>query len=406
MFFFGFSCGLPFLLVGGTLSAWLKEAGVDLTLIGFASYATFTYNFKFVWAPVMDRWCVPGLPSLGLRRGWLLAAQCLLAAALLSMAVLTPQASLAGFVVLTAIAAFAGATQDIAVDAYRVEIAPLHEQAALASTYTLGYRLGLIAGGAGALAAADHFGWGPAYLAMAALLLVPMVAVLLAREPEHAPFGGPSRRSATRDDIIAPFVEFLRRTGPVLGVALLAFIGLFKLPEQMIGVVANPFYLDAGFTKTQIAEVSKVYGVIVSLVGAFGGGFAVARFGVRRPLWLAAIAIALGNLLYIPMALNPGSVWTFVFALSLDNFGNGFGGTVLVAFLSSLVNRSYTATQYALLSSLANLPGKLIAGFSGYLVQLLGYSGFFAWSIVSIVPTLLLWLWLRPRLARIAGTVV
>ncbi len=400
MFFFGFSSGLPFLLVGATLSAWLKDAGIDLTMIGFVSYATLLYTFKFLWAPAVDRLPLPLFGRLGQRRGWLLAAQLVLALGLVGLVWMTPQSSLIGFVALVTLVAFAGATQDIAVDAYRVEIAPIEAQAALASTYTLGYRLALIASGAGTLFLADHAGWQIAYLTLAALLVVPMIAVLRAREPEHAPEKRQAKTAfaALRDGVIGPFQEFFQRCGLPLGLLLLAFVGLFKLPEQMIGVIANPFYLDCGYTKTQIAEVSKVYGVIVSLAGAFAGGFAVSRFGLRGPLLLAALGIGLGNLLYILMALNPGASWAFVLALSGDNLANGFGGTVLVAFLSGLVNRRYTATQYALLSSLANLPGKLIAGFSGVLVKSLSYSGFFALSCVSILPTVLLLLWLRPRL--------
>ncbi len=401
MFFLGFSSGLPFLLVGVTVSAWLHLAGVSLELISLISGATFAYNFKFLWAPLVDHWRIPVFCRLGQRRGWIFAAQILLAMALLGMAWLTPALSLGVFVVTIAVAAFAGATQDIAIDAYRVEIAPLEEQGALASTYTLGYRLALIASGVGALYIAQYGSWSWAYVAMAALLLIPAVAVLMAREPQQSRPRAKSVAEALRSGVIGPFREFFARGGVMLGLALLAFVGLFKLPDQMVGVVAYPFYLDTGFSLAQIAEVSKLYGVAVSLIGAFLGGFVVARWGIKRPLIVAAVAIGFSNLLFLSMAHHPGATLWFVLALSGDNLAQGFGGTVLVAFLSGLTNRQYTATQYALLSSLANLPGKVIALFSGLLVESFGYQGFFVLSSISIVPTLgLLW-WLYARLEKV-----
>jgi len=391
MLFFGLASGLPFLLVGNTLSAWLKEAGVDYGAIGLASYVTFSYNFKFLWAPLVDRFRLPLFGRLGQRRGWLMFALLLLAAGLLAMAFMPPTASLPHFVGATLLAAFAGATIDIVVDAYRVEIAPPEAQGALAATYTLGYRFGLIASGAGILLIADQVGWQRGYVTICLLLIVPIVTVLIAREPEHrvrvrerVPL-----RVAVQEGFIGPFRDFFSRYGLGLALALLLFVALFRLPDQMLGVMAYPFYLDAGFTKTQIAEVSKVYGVIIGIAGALLGGWAVTRFEMRRLLAVAALGVALSNMLYLLMAQNPGQTWAFVATLSGDNFAQGFAGPVLVAFMSGLVNRSFTATQYALLSSLANLPGKLIGGMSGFLVKDSGYPALFVISTVSIVPTLL-----------------
>ena len=399
MFFFGFSSGLPFLLVGVTLSAWLKQSGVDLALIALVSYVTLTYTLKFLWAPAVDRLRLPLLGRLGQRRSWILAAQLVLAAALAGMALLTPTASFAMFIVFNGIAAFAGATQDVAIDAYRVEIAPLEAQGGLASTYTLGYRLALIVSSVGTLYIAQFAGWRIGYLAMALILAIPVAAVLRAREPESCLPRAASLGAAIRAGVIGPFREFFMRCGWPLALALLLFVGLYKLPEQMVGVVAYPFYMHLGFSLIQIANVSKVYGVIVSLAGAFLGGFAVTRYGLRVPVIVSVLGIALCNLLYVLMTAHPGSIAYFALALSGDNLANGFGGTVLVAFMSGLTHRGYTATQYALLSSLANLPGKLIAGGSGYLVEALGYGGFYALSTVSVVPTLLLLAWLWPRLS-------
>ena len=391
----GFGCGLPFLLVGFTLSTWLRREGLDLGLIGLVSYAGLFYTLKFLWAPLLDRYRAPLFARLGRRRGWLLPAQLVLALALAGMAWLGPTASLPLFVALLALAAFAGATQDIMVDAYRIEIAPLEAQAALAATYSLGYRVAIYASGAGALYLAGFFDWTVAYLVMALLMLVPILATLLAPEPVHA--GGALPRDL-RTAFVAPFREFLERNGWVLALALIAFIGLYKAPDQMLGVVAGPFYLHTGFDEIDIANVSKTFGIVVGIAGAFLGGVSVAAFGLRASLALAAVAVGLSNLLFLLMALHPGELWTFVAAITGDNASQGFAGTVLVAFLSGLADRHYTATQYALLSSLANLPGKLVGGFSGFIAEAIGYSGFFVFSTLSVAPTLLLMAWLWPRL--------
>ncbi|HEY4294829.1 AmpG family muropeptide MFS transporter [Luteibacter sp.] len=400
MLFFGLASGLPFLLVGNTLSAWLKEAGVDYGAIGIASYVTFAYNFKFLWAPLVDKFRLPLFGRLGLRRGWLMFALVLLGAGLLGMAAMPPEVSLARFMAVTFVAALAGATIDIVVDAYRVEIAPQEAQGALAATYTLGYRLGLIAGGAGILVVADIFGWQGGYVAICALLAIPVIAVLVAREPEHRVRERVPLGQAVQEGFIRPFQDFLSRYGLALALGLLLFVALFRLPDQMLGVMAYPFYLDAGFTKIQIAEVSKGYGVIVGIVGALLGGWAVIRFEMRRLLVVSALGVALSNMLYLIMATNPGQTWAFVATLSGDNFAQGFAGPVLVAFMSGLVNRSFTATQYALLSALANLPGKLLGGFSGFLVKEAGYPSLFVLSTVSIVPTLVVLALLWRRMPR------
>ena len=389
MLFFGLASGLPFLLVGNTLSAWLRESGVDYGAIGIASYVTFAYNFKFLWSPAVDRFKLPLFGRIGLRRGWMMFALVLLAAGLLGMAAMPPTASLLRFMAMTLVAALAGATIDIVVDAYRVEIAPQEAQGALAATYTLGYRLGLIAGGAGILLLADALGWQAGYLAICGLLIIPIVAVLVAREPEHRVRERVPLRVAVQEGFVEPFRDFLSRYGLGLALGLLLFVALFRLPDQMLGVMAYPFYQDAGFSKTQIAEVSKVYGVIIGIAGALLGGWAVTRFEMRRLLAISAVGVALSNMLYLIMANHPGQTWAFVATLSGDNFAQGFAGPVLVAFMSGLVNRSFTATQYALLSALANLPGKLLGGFSGFLVKSDGYPSLFVVSTISIVPTLI-----------------
>lgn len=397
LFFFGFGCGLPFFLVGNTLAIWLRDAGWALGPIGLVSYLTFFYVFKFMWAPLLDSRQLPVFRRLGRRRGWLFASQLAIAGGLAALAFTGPVSSIGLFLALAGFTAFAGATQDTMVDAYRVEIAPIEMQGALAATYTLGYRIGLqLCGGALVLYLADFAGWRIGYLSMAGLALIPAAATLFAAEPPSSESIQSEARPSFVDAYIKPFAEFFRRHGWVLGLVLLAFVGLFKLPDQMLSI-AGPFYLDSGFSKSDIATVSKLYGVWMGIGGAFLGGITVAAIGVRRSLLIAAIAVAVSNLLFILMSMYPGQLWTFVATISGDNLSQGFAGTVLVSFLASLVDRRYTATQYALLSSLANLPGKLIGGFAGYIVELSSYTAFFVISSVSVIPTLLLlaWLWNR-----------
>jgi PAT family beta-lactamase induction signal transducer AmpG len=406
LFFMGFGCGLPFLLVGYTLSIWLREIGWALGPIGLVSYIGFFYVLKFTWAPLLDTRRPPLFGRLGRRRGWLFAAQLLLVAGLAAMAVTGPGVSVPLFLGLVALTAFAGATQDTMVDAYRIEIAPLEAQGALAATYTLGYRLGLICGGALVLYLAEFASWRAGYLSMAALAVIPAIATLAAREPEIsarvAAEARPSVATEARPNLVAayvgPFGEFFRRHGWLLALALLAFVGLYKLPDQMLSI-AGPFYLDSGFDKADIATVSKLYGTWIGIAGAFLGGIAVAAMGARRPLVIAALAVAASNLLFIVMSYHPGEIWAFVLAISGDNFSQGFAGPVLVTFMSGLTDKHFSATQYALLSSLANLPGKLIGGVSGYIVETWSYGVFFVFSALSIAPTLLLLAWLWRRIA-------
>lgn len=389
----GFGCGLPFLLVGYTLSVWLREAGLGLGFIGLLSYVSLFYVFKFLWAPLLDRWRAPFLGFIGRRRSWLVFSIGILIVALCGMGSSGPD-SLTVFIPLAALVAFAGATQDTIVDAYRIEIAPLEQQAALAATYTLGYRFGLILSGAGALYLAALGGWRMAYLSMAACMALPFLTVFLVKEPTlRRTLERPSFKQAFAE----PFLDFFRRYGWLAGLALLLFVGLFKMPDQMLGVIAGPFYIDSGYSKEQIATVSKLYGVWIGIAGAFLGGISVGVLGIRRSIIVAALALAISNLLYLLMAINPGSTWAFFVAISGDNGALGFAGTVLVAFLSSLTSLEFTATQYALLSSLANLPGKIVGGFSGFIVEMTSYSAFFIFSTVTVVPTLLLWWWLSKK---------
>ncbi|GLQ50090.1 MFS transporter [Dyella flava] len=393
----GFSSGLPFLLVAGTLAFWLKQNGIVLKDITMIASAGMTYAFKFVWAPLLDHWRLPGFRRLGQRRGWLLFAQLGVIVGLLAMAILTPH-QLVPFVVATLFVAFMGATQDIAIDAYRIEIAPPSAQGALVATYSLGYRLGLLVAGALALILADHIPWVTVYMLLSVVMIVPVVTTLMMREPDVRRAAPATWRAAMRESVIDPFADFFRRYGWAVAGLTLLFILLFKVPEQaIIGGVMSPFYRDMGFSMTEIGAVTKIYGIWIGIAGAFVGGAAVARWGAWRTLGVCIVLESCSNLLYLMLLAHHGNLMVLTMAISGQNFAEGLLGPPTVAFLSLLVNRQHTATQYALLSSLVNLPGKVLGFFAGGIVMAMGYGGYFIITVFSVLPAMLLFacLWRR-----------
>ncbi|MGN6150894.1 MAG: AmpG family muropeptide MFS transporter [Lysobacteraceae bacterium] len=399
MFFFGFTSGLPFLLVAGTLAYWLKEHGIVLKEITVIASAGMTYALKFLWAPLLDHWKLPLFSRLGPRRGWLLVAQIGVLVGLVGMAAVGP-GQLPLFIALTLLVAFAGATQDIAVDAYRIEIAPPNAQGALVATYSLGYRIALILTGAFALFMADHMRWNQVYLVMAAMMLIPIACTLLAREPEVERRTPHSWREVMVYSVADPFTDFFRRYGAAMALLLLLFILLFKVPEQaLVGGIMSPFYLDMGFSKTEIAAVTKIYGVWMGILGAFLGGMAISRFGVRAPLLASLVICASCNLLYVWLIGHKGDLGALTLVISCENVTLGFLGTAAVAFLSALVNREHTATQYSLLSSMVNLPGKVLGIFAGGIVEATSYASYFVIATLAVLPATVLFLLLWPRLA-------
>lgn len=397
MFLFGFSSGLPFLLVAGTLSYWLKQHGIVLREITVIASAGMLYVFKPLWAPLLDHWQVPGFARLGRRRGWLLLAQLGIVAGLVAMALLTP-AQLPAFVVATLAVAFFGATQDIAVDAYRIEIAAPDQQGALIATYSLGYRIALMAAGAFALIFADHASWQHIYLALAGVMSVPIIGNLRAPEPALSQRQLLGWGETLRYAIADPFIDFFRRYGVVLALATLAFLLLFKIPEQAtIGGIMGPFYLDMGFSQTQIGAITKIYGIWIGIAGAFAGGAMVVRWGPWRPLCAMVVLCGSCNLLYLLLIAFPGNPWMLTLVISAENFTLGMLGPPTVAFLSALVNREHTATQYALLGSLVNLPGKVLGIFAGGIAMSVGYGTYFVITVLALVPATLLLVFLWPR---------
>jgi PAT family beta-lactamase induction signal transducer AmpG len=404
MLLFGFSSGLPFLLVAGTLAYWLKENQIEIKSITMIASAGMTYALKFLWAPLLDHWRLPLFDRLGRRRGWLLLAQLGIVLGLLAMAALTP-VQLVPFVGATLAVAFFGATQDIAVDAYRIEIAPVADQGALVATYSLGYRIGLLVAGAVALIAADHMPWRSIYVGMALIMAIPIGANLIAREPDVTRRAPARWTEAMRNAIIDPLADFFRRYPWQLAAVTLLFILIFKIPEQAtIGGVMSPFYRDMGFSLTAIGTITKVYGIAIGIAGVFVGGAAVARFGVWPTLLVAIVICGCSNVFYLCLIPNKGDLWVLTAVISAENFTLGVLGPPTVAFLSSLVNREHTATQYALLASLVNLPGKVLGFFAGGIVASAGYANFFVLTVVAVLPAALLCLWLWPRFRRLQGT--
>ena len=421
MFTLGFSAGLPLLLVLGTLSFWLREAGIDRTTIGYLSWVGLAYGFKWVWAPLVDRMPIPPITTLlGRRRGWLLLSQALVMAGLVGMAFNDPQQSLQPVVWCALAVAFGSATQDIALDAFRIESADADHQAALAASYQTGYRLAMIWAGAGVLwlasraetapvagavnaaQAYQHGAWQTAYLVMAASMLVGVITVLLSPEPVHRPLP-PARNAAEwlQGALVEPFADFLRRYRGQ-AVLILALIATYRISDVVMGIMANPFYVDMGFTKAEVAAVTKIYGVIMTLAGAFLGGALAMRFGVMRVLMLGAVLSAASNLLFAWLAGFGHSVTGLIFVVSADNLAGGIASAAFIAYLSSLTNVNYSATQYALFSSMMLLLPKWVAGFSGRYVDAFGYEQFFVTTALMGVPVLAL-VWLASRRQAQAG---
>lgn len=402
MLLLGFSAGLPLLLVFGTLSFWLREAGIDRTTIGYLSWVGLAYGFKWAWAPLVDRLPIPLLTRLlGRRRSWLLLSQAVIVTALVCMALTDPRLALEPVVWCALAVAFGSATQDIALDAYRIESADPQRQAALAATYQTGYRIAMIWAGAGALwiaaraevagaAGYQHGAWQAAYLVMAASMLLGMVTVLFSPEPMRRELP-PSKNAAEwlKGALIAPFADFLHRYGKQ-ALLILALIAIYRISDVVMGIMANPFYVDMGYTKDEVAAVTKIYGVIMTLAGAFAGGALAMRFGVMRVLMLGAILSAGSNLLFAWLGTRGHDVSALIFVISADNLSSGIASAAFIAYLSSLTNVNYSATQYALFSSMMLLLPKFLAGYSGRYVDAYGYSHFFTATALLGLPVLLL----------------
>ncbi len=423
MLFFGFSAGLPLLLVFSTLSAWLRDEGVDHSTIGYFSWVGILFSIKVFWSPVVDSKSIPWLTQrMGQRRSWMIIAQCGIVLSLAMMALTDPLEQLDWIAKWALCVAFFSATQDICIDAYRIEAAESELQATMAASYIFGYRLAMLVAGAGAFYIADWYNWEVSYLSMAAFMGVGLICTIVVSEPavkvdsstiklEHRvmnwadklpviPFLLPRHRLEWfMASVIAPFLEFFQRNG-WYALTILLFISVFRISDIAMGVMANPFYLDMGFEKTEIATVAKVFGFFMTIAGSVAGGLLVTRFGLFRPLILGAVLVAITNILFAWMATQPQDLTLLATVISADNLSGGISNVVFIAYLSSLTNKHYTATQYALFSSLMTLPGKFIGGFSGVVVDGYGYEWFFLYASFLGLPAVVLAIYLMWREQR------
>lgn len=482
MLFLGISAGIPLLLIFSSLSLWLREAGVERQAVTYFSWAALGYSFKFVWAPLIDKLPLPLLSNLlGRRRAWLLLSQLLIMLAIIAMALIDPSKStLTNMAWAAVLLGFSSATQDIVIDAYRIESADSHLQTLMSSSYIAGYRIGMLLAGAGALFLASHFGstaseysylaWQQTYLLMACLMLIGIVTTLSIAEPNSQTkdktdlnpadqlgflflfaasvagfvacfyysshyaqeiksllttlitnahlsgfiielcrlalaliaagiiakiviFSGLIKKQLVEETYIAPIKDFFQRYGYSLAWLLLALIGLYRISDIVLGVISNVFYQDLGFSKPEIASVVKSFGLLMTIAGGFLGGILAVRFGVMRILFLGALLSALTNLLFMLLAQAGHDMVMLYIVISADNLSAGLAGAAFIAFLSSLTNISFTAVQYAIFSSLMTLLPKILGGYSGGLVESLGYQSFFLLTTLMGIPVLLLILW-------------
>jgi PAT family beta-lactamase induction signal transducer AmpG len=407
----GFSSGLPLALTFGTLSYWLAETGVSLTAIGLFGLVRASYSLKWCWSPLIDRLPIPFLTArLGRRRSWALLIQFLLALAILALGMTDPKVDPVATALAAVVVAFLSASQDIVIDAYRIELLLPEEQGAGAAATQWGYRFGMLASGAGALYAASYDGWHFAYAAMAALMLVGMLTVWFTPEPggirPPEPLPGATAAERVRAwfarAAVAPFIDIFQRNGAAQLGAIIVFIVLYKFGDALAGSMSNPLYVSLGFTKVEVATVAKVYGVIATLAGVALGGVLVLRIGVFRALLFCGGLQALSNLMYAMQVWAGHDVAMLAVTIGGENLTGGMASSAFVAYLSGLCSRDFTATQYALLSSLATVGLNVLAASGGYFAERLGWVPFFVLSTLACLPSLLLLVWImnRPTVPR------
>jgi PAT family beta-lactamase induction signal transducer AmpG len=401
MLFLGFSAGLPLPLTGFTLRQWMSEANVALAAIGLTALIGIAYSFKFVWSPFMDRLELPWFTRrLGRRRGWLLPVQVLLALAIAGLALTDPAINPLATVAVAVAVAFFSASQDIVIDAYRIETLSPEEQGAGLAAYIWGYRIALLVANAGALFIVGYAGWPAAFICLSLLVGIGIVTCLVMKEPavkvlpETARTGAGSALEWIKSAVIGPFIEFTRRDAWFV---LLAFVALFKLGEALAGIMTAPFYRSLGFSREEVAAISSVFGLFATLGGAAVGGLVVHRFGVFRSLIGTGILQMLSNLMYVALAYSGHDIGMLWLQVGIENFTDGLADAAFVAYLSSLCNVAFTATQYALLSSLAALPLRTLGASSGYLAEAMGWPAFFLLTTAAALPALCLAVWLMRR---------
>ena len=388
MIFLGFSAGLPHPLLFATLTLWLASAEIRISEITMFGWVGIVYAIKFLWAPMLDRLRLPVITNMiGQRRSWILLMQIMILLGLIFMSSLKPEHDLMYLAYLSIAIAFASASQDVAIDAYRIEIAESKFQAVLGASYQLGYRVSALTSGAGALYMASFYDWKLTYQVMSMFMLVGILTVIFIPE-SNKPANTNNGAGWLKKTLIEPFSEFFKRNG-YWSLFLLMFIALYRVSDLIIGIAANPFYADIGFNLSEIATVTKVFGFTVTIIGAFIGGLSVARFGIGRLLIISSILLTLTNLFFLFLNNAGSSLPALVLTISADNFALGFSGTVFIAFLSSLTSRYFTASQYALFTSIMFLPGITLSGFSGLIIESSGWATLFIYSALLGIPSIL-----------------
>ena len=412
VFAMGFASGLPLALSAGTLAIWLTKSGVTLTAIGLFAAVGTPYSVKFLWAPLIDRVPLPVLGKLlGRRRSWMVLIQLLLMAAIAFLGLTRPAEAPYATALAALAVAFLSASQDIVIDAYRIEILTPEQQGAGAAATQGGYRVGMILSGAGALYLVDSgLSWSAVYAVMAVLLIAGLVVALKAPEPAVEPSAAPTPRRETfaaqlRDAVTSPFAEFFARNGVRTALLVLVFILLYKLGDAFAGVMANPFYVRIGFSLSEIATVSKMFGVAATLVGVFLGGMVVVRYGVLWSLFGCGVLQMLSNLMFAAQAAIGPEVSFLVLTIGIENLSGGMGSAAFVAYLSLLCNTRYTGTQYALFSSFMAVGRTWLSATSGYVADQTDWVNFFIISTVIALPGVIMAVWMVKRLpmARQAG---
>ena len=399
----GFASGLPLLLTLSTLSYWLSKVGVDKTTIGLFALVGTPYTFKFLWSPIMDQVRLPILDRLlGRRRGWLILTQLLLAVAIFFMGLTDPAVDPIKTAVMALIIAFLSASQDIVIDAYRIEILPEDQQGQGAAATQAGYRFGLLLAGAGALALSDYFSWPLVFTVLAAAMAASMIITLLAPEPKR-PEQKPRHdyRQWVKEAVIAPFADFIGRKGWAV---ILLFVLFYKFGDALGGTMANPFYVEMGFTGSEVAAVSKLWGVWMTVVGALLGGIIVAKWGIFRALLVGGVLQAVTNLAFAYVAMKGHDLPALTAAITADNIAGGAAGAALVAYLSSLCNVAFTATQYALLTSFMAQGRTWLSSGSGWLADHTDWVTFWTATMLLAVPGLLLLWWIMRLYPKPAST--
>ena len=393
----GFSSGLPYILIFSTLGVWLADIGIDLTLIGFFAWIVLTYSLKFLWAPLVDNFSIPILNRFGNRKSWILLSQSLIVICLILLSLTNPLDSLNLFAFIAFLVAFSGSIQDIAIDAFRIEVAELNQQGNLAASYQLGYRAAILISSSFALIFASEYGWSLTYQLMAILMFVGVMGVLIC--PEHA--NPVLKKLSLSNSILEPIKDFMSRFGIYLASFLLLIVCTYRLTDIVMGPMASPFYLDKGYTLKEIGYVVKVVAVIASIVGFFLGGILVKKKGVKFTLIIGALLVLITNLSFSVVALYEKDLALLGLIVGADSLAAGVVGTANITFLTSLVSKQYTAVQYALLTSFMMLPGKIFSGFSGVLASFFkaeygseyGWTAFFIFTSLLTIPCLFLLLY-------------